>query len=126
MHNMDISKVAQNLYKKHLGRYLIYELEGHKVRFRYKGKYGTYKISQVKRDVFANKIYFTSANGKIFDFREPSYILNENEKTVFVYLDTSLKDDNPDTPLEIGSKIEFTIIKKDIPSTNLPIVESVS
>lgn len=109
---MDISKVAQNLYKKHLGRYLIYEMEGSKVRFRYRGHAGVYKIAKVKRDVFGNKILMTSTHGKAFEFREPSYILNENGKIVFVYLDTSIKDDNPDTPPEIGSKIEFTIVNE--------------
>lgn len=110
---MDISQVAQNLYKKHLGRYLIYNLEGHKVRFRYRGHAGTYKIAKVKRDVFGNKIYLTSTHGKIFEFREPSYILKENGKTVFIYLDTTLKEED-DGEAEIGSKIEFTILEEQI------------
>lgn len=110
---MDISKVAQNLYKKHLGRYLIYDMEGHKVRFRYRGHGGAYKIAKVKRDVFENKIYLTSIHGKTFEFREPSYILNENGKTVFIYLDTTLKEED-DGEVAIGSKIEFTIIDEPV------------
>jgi len=110
---MDISQVAQNLYKKHLGRYLIYDMEGHKVRFRYRGHAGTYKIAKVKRDVFGNKIYLTSIHGKTFEFREPSYILKENGKTVFIYLDTTLKEEEGGE-VEIGSKIEFTVLDEPV------------
>lgn len=110
---MDISKVSQNLYKKHLGRYLIYDMEGHKVRFRYRGHGVAYKIAKVKRDVFGNKIYLTSIHGKTFEFREPSYILNENGKTVFIYLDTTLNEEDGGA-VEIGSKIEFTIIDEPV------------
>lgn len=115
---MDISQVAQNLYKKHLGRYLIYELENHKVRFRYKGRAGAYRIAKVKRDVFGNKILLTSTHGKLFDFREPSYILNENGKIVFVYIDTSTKEESGQ--LEIGSKVEFTIVPEPTPEPATP------
>ena len=110
---MDISQVAQNLYKKHLGRYLIYDMEGHKVRFRYRGHAGTYKIAKVKRDVFGNKIYLTSIHGKTFEFREPSYILKENGKTVFIYLDTTLKEEEGGE-VEIGSKIEFAVLEEPV------------
>ena len=109
---MDISKVAQNLYKKHLGRYLIYEMENRKVKFRHLGKTGTYRIVKVHRDVFGNKINLVSANGKTFTFREPSYILLENGKTVFVYLDTTSLEEDATSP-EIGSKIEFTILPEE-------------
>ena len=72
----------------------------------------TYRIVKVHRDVFGNKINLVSANGKTFTFREPSYILPENGKTVFVYLDTTSLEEDATSP-EIGSKIEFTILPEE-------------
>ena len=89
---MDIDRIAQNLYKKHEGRYYIYELEGHKIRFTYKGTQKRTKIASVKRNVFQNKIMLTSDKDEVFEFREPSFITRDENKIVFNYVNASVDE----------------------------------
>lgn len=87
---MQIEQIAQNLYKKHQGRYTIYEMEGHEVEFMYKGEKVKCKFNAVRRDVFANKIFFSDSDGHTYNFREPSYISQNNDGSIVFYYVNSL------------------------------------
>lgn len=107
---MQIEQIAQNLYKKHQGRYTIYEMEGREVEFMYKGEKIKCKLSSVRRDVFGNRIFFTGDNGHTYDFREPSYISQGADGSIiFNYVNSVEKtfvDENAENaPVETSETI---------------------
>ena len=81
---MDIQSIAQNLFKKHEGRYLIYDMEGNAYSFLYKGIKVSGTIETARRDVFNRKIYLY-VNGNAYDFREPTYISKDGDDVIFTY-----------------------------------------
>ena len=107
---MQIEQIAQNLYKKHQGRYTIYEMEGHEVEFVYKGDKIKCKLTSVRRDVFGNRIFFSDDNGHTYDFREPSYIARGDDGSViFSYVNsvekTFVDETEENTPVETSETI---------------------
>lgn len=97
---MDINAIAHNLFKKHEGRYLIYDMEGKRYAFLYKGIKTAGLISEAKRDVFKNKIHLF-IDGKKYEFREPTYITMDGKDVVFTYaIDSNAIDEDDLRTLE--------------------------
>jgi hypothetical protein len=85
-------------------RYLIYELKNKKVQAIIPERFGSDNIDgivkDVKRDILENRINLT-VNKQMYVFREPDFIVQENENCIlFVYGDINSKEVTDEELLE--------------------------
>ena len=106
---MDIQTIAQNLFKKHEGRYFIYDMEGKPYSFLYKGIKESGTIDTVRRDVFNRKIYLYIGS-KAFNFREPTYISKDGNDIIFTYATDIDAESEDDLQIQETTEHRFTAL----------------